>query len=327
MAHYYAYCERHGKVGDDHNASNPNAKKMAKADCVAHIDNVPGPHGTVAPKRASSMILPSGKKRYSYKLLKEDEVFASKASKNENPFQKRKIESPFDPAKNDMHTYGKEVICLTDHKGFAMPKNMTPYEIVLDASEGFIPLWKENVTLRWRFNRSSLLYFQNPDAAKNAIRDLLSEAILLWGDAAPVRFKERDDAWDFEIAVRNADNCNAFGCTLASAFFPDSGRHELVLYPKMFTQDKKEQIDTFLHELGHVFGLRHFFADIKESEWPSEIYGKHKPFSIMNYGNKSKLTKHDKSDLRNLYKKVWSGDLKSINGTPIVQVKPYHQLI
>ena len=45
-----------------------------------------------------------------------------------------------------------------------------------------------------------------------------------------------------------------------------------------------EQVETLVHEIGHVFGLRHIFALISETEWPAEIFGKQVKFSIMNYG-------------------------------------------
>ena len=152
----------------------------------------------------------------------------------------------------------------------------------------------------------------------------MGTALLAWGDAAPVKFAEREDAWDFEIVMR-PDQCNANGgCVLASAFFPDSGRHELAIHPKMFTQTKQEQAETLMHEIGHIFGLRHFFAEVSESAWPSVKFGEHRPFSIMNYGVQSVLTPQDKTDLKKLYQKVWSGELTHINGTRIVQFKPYH---
>ena len=92
----------------------------------------------------------------------------------------------------------------------------------------------------------------------------------------------------------------------------------------MFEQPEKEQVDTLAHELGHVFGLRHFFAQISESRWPSEIFGVHRPFTIMNYGANSELTDDDKVDLKKLYLSVWSGQLAEINGTPIQLVRPFH---
>jgi hypothetical protein len=193
----------------------------------------------------------------------------------------------------------------------------------VDASEGFIPLWAKGVTLRWRFQGRSLAALEDPEDAKDAIRKLLGEALLAWGDAAPIRFSEREDLWDFEITVKRSDDCDRGGCVLAAAFFPDAGRHQLEIYPKMFEQTKKEQLETLEHELGHVFGLRHFFAQLSETTWPSEVFGEHKRFSIMNYGNESVLTDEDRLDLARLYRLAWSKELTEINGTPIRFVKPF----
>ena len=86
-----------------------------------------------------------------------------------------------------------------------------------------------------------------------------------------------------------------------------------VRIPKMFEQSRKEQVDTLTHEVGHIFGLRHFFAPDQETRWPSEIFGEHKPFSIMNYGANSELTDADRRDLKTLYTSAWSKDLTNIN--------------
>jgi len=214
--------------------------------------------------------------------------------------------------------------CDTERRGHATPRNRSPTELVINASEGFIPLWVEGSTLRWRFRESSLQAFTNPESAKAAIEQLLGEALLAWGDAAPIKFTRDEDIWDFEIVVRQSDNCDTNGCVLASAFFPDAGRHKLYVYPKMFTQDRKEQVETLIHEIGHTFGLRHFFAQITETGAPSVIFGKHQKFTIMNYGPNSFLTNDDKADLKKLYEMAWSGELTEINGTPIRFVRPYH---
>lgn len=225
-----------------------------------------------------------------------------------------------------VHLFGKDhnIICDTDRRGHPSPRNKTPFEIVLDASEGFIPLWEKGTKLRWRFQERTLRFYKDAAAVKTEIRQLLGQALLAWGDAAPVKFKEDDDAWDFEIVVRNADQCERNACVMASAFFPDAGRHEFVVYPRLFRQSRKEQIDTFIHETGHIFGLRHFFANVSETAWPSEIFGEHERFTIMNYGHESELTSVDKEDLKRLYQAVWRGELTNINGTPIRLVKPYH---
>jgi|GEM_PF-652423 len=223
-----------------------------------------------------------------------------------------------------VHRLGRKLVCGTDKRGFATPGNRNPLEIVLDASEGFVPLWDEGMTLRWRFNEASLTPFLYPTALKDYVRELVSDALMKWGDAAPIKFKESQDAWDFEIAVRADDQCTASGCTLARAFFPDGGRHDLVIFPKMFDQSRKEQVDTLIHETGHIFGLRHFFANVSETAWPSEIFGEHRAFSIMNYGHLSELTQDDKDDLARLYESVWSGEMTNVNGTPVRLMTPYH---
>ena len=229
---------------------------------------------------------------------------------------------------SECHVYGQEnpKICATSDRGYRTPQNRSPLDIVVDASDGFIPLWGENTCLKWRFNEPSMDYFQSPDLAKDYIRELFGTAMLEWGDSVPVEFDETSDNWDFEFTMMGVDDCAGGGCTLARAFFPDAGQHDLALYPFLFEQSEQEQIETMIHEFGHVFGLRHFFAQIDETDWDSEIFGTHDPFSIMNYGDKSVLTDADKSDLKLLYEEVWSGDRTEINGTPVVLVRPYHEL-
>ncbi len=227
--------------------------------------------------------------------------------------------------KDDIHVHRKDkkVVCETDIRGHKKPDGRSPLDLVVDASDGFIPLWAANTTLRWRFQEQSMANFVDPEAAKSAIRALLGDALLAWGDAVPVKFAERQHAWDFEIAVSPQENCTINGCTLARAFFPDAGRHDLLLYPTMFSQSREEQVETMAHEIGHVFGLRHFFADVSETGFPSEIFGAHEKFSIMNYGNESVLTDKDREDLSLLYEKVWDGSVTEINGTPVQLMRPF----
>lgn len=223
-----------------------------------------------------------------------------------------------------VHIIRPGVRCETEGRGHATPRGTSRLEIVVDATEGFVPLWAKGATLRWRFRESSLQHFTNREAAKKAIQTLLGEAILAWGDAAPVRFSKSSGAWDFEVVVLRNDDCDANGCVLASAFFPDGGRHRLNIYPFLFRQTREEQIETLAHEIGHIFGLRHFFALVSERAWPARVFGEHSKFSIMNYGGDSKLTAFDKADLKTLYEQAWAGKLTAINGTPIKFVRPHH---
>lgn len=233
-------------------------------------------------------------------------------------------------AKATTHVFGKplkpagqRIRCSTEPRGTATPGNRDPLELVVDAPSGTIRLWGPETTLRWRFQAQSLQQFTNPAAVKAKLRVLLAKGIDAWKSAVPVKFKEDNDAWDFEVVLPADDDCDRTGCTLASAFFPDGGRHELVLYPLMFEQDESEQIATLAHEFGHTFGLRHFFAQVSETDDPSVIFGTHVKFTIMNYDAESVLTQADQDDLKLLYDSVWSGSLTKINGTRIQLVKPF----
>ncbi len=227
-----------------------------------------------------------------------------------------------------VHVYGRKgnYVCETDTRGYAQPDNRDPLDLVVHASDGFIPLWAPGVTLRWRFQPSAMTIFRDPDAAADYIRALFGQGILEWGDAAPIRFTEAADRWDFEIVPLRNKNCSDRGCTLARAFFPDSGQHELQLFPTLWEQSQQEQVETMAHEIGHIFGLRHFFAKIHETAWPAEIFGNHRPFSIMNYGEHSVMTETDQEDLKQLYFFVWSGQLPEINGTEVRQFQPFSAL-
>jgi len=144
------------------------------------------------------------------------------------------------------------VRCVTDPIGHATPHGRSVLDIVVDASGGFIPLWDKDTTLRWRFKPKTLRYFKDPHAAGKQIRKLIGEALVHWSPALPVKFKEDNDTWDFQVTIRKGNDCDASGCVLASSFFPDSGRHDLLLYPKMFEEDAQEQLDTVIHELYHI---------------------------------------------------------------------------
>jgi hypothetical protein len=227
------------------------------------------------------------------------------------------------------HLLGKGAVCDTDVRGYATPDDRDPADLVLGWPEGVVRLWAQDVTLGWRFQEQSFATFPDPEAVKDVIRGIIGKALLAWGaDVIPVRFAERQRRWDFEVVMAETPNCNPMGCTLARAFFPDPGRQELILFPTLFESDSEEKLIRVLcHEIGHTFGLRHFFAQIKEPSMPSVIWGKHNAFTIMNYGEESVLTDDDRADLKSLYRLAWSGELTEINGTPIRLVRPFSSTI
>ena len=228
-------------------------------------------------------------------------------------------------ANPEEHVFGKQHVCRTEMRGQSHSGHEGLFEIVVGMAKT-IPLWATGVVLRYRFDSRSFRRFADPEAAKAAIRGLLGKAIAEWGAAAPVAFAEKKSNFDFEIVARNADDCDINGCVLASSFFPGTAQQKLTIYPRMFEQSAVEQIATIVHELGHVFGLRHYFAQISETQWASQTFGTHNKFSIMNYGEDSILTDADRADLRDLYSKARSGTLTHINVAKIELFKPFSAL-
>ena len=241
-----------------------------------------------------------------------------------NSFRKKKGRKAAEARAPFVHFYRKGVMCTTNRRGYPTPRNRSPLELVVDTRNGYVPLWGPNVTLHWRFDDDSFETLEKPEKRKDHVREMLARGITLWGDACPVSFTERRDDWDFEIRYSPVDDCDPNGCTHARAFFPDMPRSNLLLYPILFDQSAKEQVETMAHELGHIFGLRHFFALLTET-WPAEKFGAHSKFSIMNYddlGAESRMTENDRSDLKALYKGAWDGSLTEINGTKIRLFRP-----
>ncbi|KAF9155856.1 hypothetical protein BG015_008327 [Linnemannia schmuckeri] len=235
------------------------------------------------------------------------------------------IEQDLPKADPSTHRFGKHRLCVTGERAH----KLSPLEL-RGGTRGFIPVWEKDVVLRYRFNDRSL---RESKRTKKEILNLFNKAVEQWGDAAPVKFIEDEVVWDFEFDVRKDRFCFEDGCVLASAFFPDGGRHHFVIYPSMFDQSEPEQVETLVHELGHVFGLRHWFAKYEDAElggdWRSEVFGHNDPVTIMNYDDlttdidECTLTKNDKHDLKHFYNLVWNRDLVSINKTPIRLFKPF----
>lgn len=76
MPHYYAFCEVHGKCGD--NRATP---ELAAENCNQHVATVSGPHGLVYP-RLSNIEIINGVKKYSYKNLKNMAVDNTERNNN-----------------------------------------------------------------------------------------------------------------------------------------------------------------------------------------------------------------------------------------------------
>ncbi|KAF9083410.1 hypothetical protein BGX29_003170 [Mortierella sp. GBA35] len=224
--------------------------------------------------------------------------------------------------------FGDGYVCLTEGH-VVMPSMKVPTEIIrLDVNgphhAQFIPLWAQGVVLRYRFRDNT------PEDRRESVRILINEALARWGANAPVGIIEHPpvgiienaDAWDFDIDVR-ASNHPVRPSVKASAFFPNEHQNTLTIFPPLFLRTHQQQVDTLTHEIGHIFGLRHSFANTREAR-PSVLFGTDCPLSIMSYRPDRSLTNHDANDLVTLYTMAWSGDLTAIGGKNINLLQPFH---
>lgn len=226
------------------------------------------------------------------------------------------------------HCYGSdsELTCRTDKTGTVFPRDISSLtEFVLDTSRGTVPLWAKGSILNYRFNQQSLGCYGSPEQGRAIISTFFSSAIRRWGDFVPVRFREDNDNYDFEISCSSFQPIINGGPLAASSFLPNELRAKFVIYPalrKMFEENAETALQVLCHELGHIFGLRHFFALVEERGFSAEIFGTHSKFTIMNYGPDSRLTDTDRSDLKMLYQEAWAGRLTTINRTSISLISP-----
>ena len=157
-----------------------------------------------------------------------------------------------------VHLLSKGIICTTDSRarklGLRLRSSLTPPR---DLSR----CGRRIEVLRWKFNEASLAVFRRPEAVKSTGQGIAHGSHYSLGNRCAYSLQRKSRQ------LRLRDRCRRIrklytpqGCILAQAFFPDAGRHQLFVFPTMFQQSKKEQVDTLAHEIGHVFGLRHFFA-------------------------------------------------------------------
>jgi hypothetical protein len=106
-------------------------------------------------------------------------------SETTDPFRMRDPDEAAREVEPQVHIYGPGAVCDTETRGHATPRNRSPLEIVVDATEGFVPLWAKDTTLRWRFQERSMRIFRDPEAAKAAITELLGETLLAGARRCP----------------------------------------------------------------------------------------------------------------------------------------------
>ncbi|RDW79119.1 uncharacterized protein DSM5745_05971 [Aspergillus mulundensis] len=161
-----------------------------------------------------------------------------------------------------------------------------------------IPRWKANTTV----NFAALAHgYPKPELAVLAATKL-NEAANEWNALdLGIHFawveKIDDAAFVLSFAEQRSEG------VLAEAFFPsDVDLQTLNVYPAAFRPGTVQYLrNIFLHELGHVLGLRHEFAPERERSAKSVQVGPRNPTSVMGYEFPPRLQASDIDSTKAFY--------------------------
>jgi hypothetical protein len=177
----------------------------------------------------------------------------------------------------------------------------------------FIPRWKRNSEVKFATFANG---YATSDQAQYAAT-MLRKAAMAWTDLElGVKFVWTDDIEDAAFVLGYGGDA---GTTLARAFFPnEQDLNMLYVYKSAFEPGKINYMkNIFLHELGHVLGLRHEFAP--EREGGTVQLGIRNKQSVMSYVFPPDIQESDKDSTREFYN---IGEDAKIGGWPIKQFVP-----
>jgi len=186
--------------------------------------------------------------------------------------------------------------CATQAQSSDMPTSSDPTSIILGLY-GTIPRWKRNTTVNFAVYAGGWPTYNH--AVFAAYR--LNEAATTWNSLnLGVTFKWVGTLEDACFVLGYGGDG---GDTLARAFFPNSrDLNNMYVYRKAFQSGYVNYLhNVFLHELGHVLGLRHEFALEREGAGPLVVWGIRNPLSVMSYTFPPQLQPSDRTDTRSFY--------------------------
>ncbi|KAK1757916.1 hypothetical protein QBC47DRAFT_412001 [Echria macrotheca] len=189
-----------------------------------------------------------------------------------------------------------------------------------------VPRWAKPAGLQYYIVKDGFADDEFRDVEK-AFREAADE----WsGLDFGVHLKQTPDRTKANFLIKHFIPSKADDRTLASAFFPSDKDREVLVYRATLVDESWRKLlkNTFLHEIGHILGLRHEFAndpdpDPKRAgqnrESLAHLFGSVNPHSVMSYDVPPQINDLDKKDVVGFYR-LLNGT--KIDGVPVVDFVP-----
>ncbi|KAK6951342.1 hypothetical protein Daesc_007876 [Daldinia eschscholtzii] len=122
--------------------------------------------------------------------------------------------------------------------------------------------------------------------------------------------------------VYNVNSKNHEGL-YAMAFFPSEPHGDVIVTDFALSAGERNTLkNVFLHEIGHILGLRHEFALVKEQDERAVQFMDKNPISVMSYTHPPTMQESDKVGVKAFYK--LDRDFE-IEGIPITDFRPTYR--
>lgn len=197
-----------------------------------------------------------------------------------------------------------------------------------------VPRWEVSqgkTTLLYYVDASTFQLHGLPDTEVAFAANALQEAADAWNSLnLGIAFSQATSRAETNFALIYEKNGVQTGDRLAEAFFPqDPNQYVIVSDLGLHAKNRNILRNVFLHELGHILGLRHEFALDKQQQLqlglkrPEDPQGavqfqNRNPQSVMNYGAIPSLQNSDITAIKAFYM-LKTGHL--LGGSPVVDFK------